>query len=79
MDEVTVTGKNVDGMQNFIVTKGTEVVRGSIILENGVVATFKPDYPLDDASVYVTKISEKIKDKQGNSLDYDMSWSFRTV
>lgn len=79
IDESTITGKNPDGTpKNFIVTIGTVPIRGSVTVEKDVIAYFKPNSLLDGSSEYECRITGMVKDKQGNALEYEKIWSYKT-
>ena len=80
IDESTITAKNTDGTpKNFVVSRGSSIVTCSVLLENGVIALFYPDIPLLSSSEYEYKMTKGVKDKQGNAIESEKTWSFKTL
>jgi len=69
IDEATMDGFVTDGVDNVAGT-------GSVV---GNTATFTPDAPLADNTVYTATVTTAVTDLAGNHLAADYTWSFTTA
>ncbi|HQJ56262.1 MAG TPA: stalk domain-containing protein [Caldisericia bacterium] len=74
IDRTTVTNKNV------IVQEGTTTLSGNLEYnENEFSIIFKPSSDLKKGTTYKVTIKKDIKDTQGNNLESDYTFSFKTI
>jgi len=71
MDPLTVT------TASFTLMDGETTVTGAVSLV-GVTATFNPDAPLLEGTVYSARITDAAADLAGNTLASDYTWEFTT-
>jgi len=69
-ESFTLTFTSEDG-------KSESNIDATVKLEGGN-AILKPTNPLNNSSKYTATIDKDVKDIEGNSMDYDVTWSFTT-
>lgn len=72
MDPATIT------TSTFLVKQGTTGIAGTITI-NGNTATFSPANALAGNTSYRVTVTSGVKDKAGNAMAADYSWSFTTI
>jgi hypothetical protein len=63
---------------SFTIRQGTTLILG-VVSYTGLIATFTPDQPFLQGSVYTGTISKAVKNIDGISLTEDYIWSFTTL
>jgi hypothetical protein len=64
---------------NFKVNSGAAPINGNVTLEHDIIAIFEPQPALLNSTEYTCTITKGVKDKQGNALQDEKSWSFKTI
>ena len=68
-------------IKTFTITRGSSTtgIDGTVSLSpDGMVGTYRPRSNLDEYTFYTARISYKVKDLAGNTMDGDYPWTFTT-
>ena len=64
---------------NFKVNAGATPINGNVTLEHDIIAIFDPQPALLNSTEYTCTITKGVKDKEGNAMQDEKSWSFKTI
>ncbi|MBK9109121.1 MAG: Ig-like domain-containing protein [Saprospiraceae bacterium] len=62
---------------NSILISGPSLLTGTLEFD-GLIATFTPTFPLIENTIYTGRVTQAVKDVNGNALQTDYVWTFST-